>query len=33
MRNFVVGAMRWSTRVNAYYFLLVDPYPPFRLAP
>jgi hypothetical protein len=33
MRNFVVGAMRWATRVNAYFYLLVDPYPPFRLAP
>jgi hypothetical protein len=33
MRNFVVGAMRWGMRVNAYTYLLVDPYPPFRLAP
>jgi roadblock/LC7 domain-containing protein len=32
MRRFVVGAMRWSTRVSVYFFLLVDPYPPFRLA-
>jgi roadblock/LC7 domain-containing protein len=32
MRTFVINAMRWSMRVNAYFFLLVDPYPPFRLA-
>ena len=32
MRRFVVGSMRWATRVSAYFFLLVDPYPPFRLA-
>ncbi len=32
--NFVVGAMRWSIRVEAYAFLLVtDRYPPFRLSP
>jgi len=31
--NFVVGAMRWSQRVNAYAFLLVtDRYPPFSLS-
>jgi len=30
--NFVVGAMRWSLRVQAYALLLVtDQYPPFRL--
>jgi Domain of unknown function (DUF4389) len=32
MRGFVVGYLRWTTRVNAYALLLVDPYPPFRLA-
>ncbi len=31
LRRFVVGVWRWSTRVNAYYLLLVDDYPPFSL--
>ena len=32
MFNFVVGVLRWSLRVNAYYLLLTtDHYPPFRL--
>ena len=32
--NFVVGVMRWTTRVEAYAFYLVtDQYPPFRLGP
>jgi len=32
MFDFVVGAMRWSLRVQAYALLLVtDQYPPFRL--
>lgn len=31
VRDFVVGVMRWSTRVNAYFLLLTDEYPPFRL--
>ena len=31
MRDFVVGVMRWGTRVNAYLLLLTDEYPPFRL--
>jgi hypothetical protein len=26
-----VGIMRWSTRVNAYFYLLTDEYPPFSL--
>jgi hypothetical protein len=30
--DFVVGAMRWTLRVNAYAFLLLtDTYPPFSL--
>jgi hypothetical protein len=31
MRDFVVGCMRWWTRVYAYLFFLTDAYPPFRL--
>ena len=31
MRDFVVGVMRWNTRVSAYLLLLVDDYPPFSL--
>ena len=32
--DFVVGVLRWDTRVIAYAFLLVtDEYPPFRLSP
>lgn len=32
LRDFVVGFMRWATRVNAYGFLLLrDEYPPFTL--
>lgn len=31
LRRFVVGYMRWSLRVNAYFFLLTDEYPPFSL--
>jgi Domain of unknown function (DUF4389) len=29
--DFLVGVYRWSTRVNAYLRLMVDPYPPFSL--
>ena len=29
--NFGVGALRWTTRANAYALLLVDEYPPFSL--
>ena len=29
--TFAVGAMRWSTRVEAYVLLLTDVYPPFAL--
>ena len=31
LRDFVVGVLRWSTRVNAYFLLLTDEYPPFSL--
>ncbi len=31
LRTFVVGVMRWSTRVTAYFYLLTDEYPPFSL--
>jgi hypothetical protein len=31
-RNFLVGAYRYGTRVEAYVGLLTDQYPPFRLA-
>jgi hypothetical protein len=31
MRDFVVGVVRWSTRVNAYVLFLTDEYPPFSL--
>ncbi len=29
LRNYVVGVIRWNTRVNGYFFLLTDDYPPF----
>ncbi len=29
--QFAVGVLRWYYRVNAYYFLLRDEYPPFSL--
>ena len=31
LRTFVVGYMRWVTRLEAYIGLLTDAYPPFRL--
>ena len=31
LQEFVLGVIRWSTRVTAYAFLLVDEYPPFSL--
>jgi hypothetical protein len=31
LRSFVVGVMRWGTRVSAYFLLLTDRYPPFSL--
>lgn len=33
MRNFLIGANRWSMRVSAYFFLMTDVYPPFSLEP
>ena len=29
--EFLVGTWRWGLRTNAYFLLLVDPYPPFSL--
>ena len=29
LRNFIVGLTRWTTRLNAYMYLLTDKYPPF----
>ncbi len=31
IRNYLVGVMRWGTRVSAYFLLLRDEYPPFSL--
>jgi len=31
MRDFVVNVWRWGLRVNAYFLLLTDEYPPFAL--
>jgi hypothetical protein len=31
MFNYMVGVLRWSTRVQAYVFLMTDAYPPFTL--
>ncbi|MDI6857721.1 MAG: DUF4389 domain-containing protein [Dehalococcoidia bacterium] len=31
--DFAVGYLRWSARVNAYFILLRDEYPPFSLRP
>jgi hypothetical protein len=33
MRTFLVGVVRWSTRVSAYFYLMTDVYPPFSLEP
>jgi hypothetical protein len=30
--DFVAGYLRWGTRVNGYYYLLTDKYPPFSLS-
>jgi hypothetical protein len=31
LRDFVVGLSRWIFRVNSWFYLLADPYPPFSL--
>ena len=31
LQEFVLGVLRWNTRVNAYALLLADEYPPFSL--
>ncbi|MDP9118546.1 MAG: DUF4389 domain-containing protein [Actinomycetota bacterium] len=31
VRRFVIGVEFWSIRLNAWYFLLADPYPPFAI--
>jgi hypothetical protein len=33
LRGFLVGVVRWGTRVQAYVYLLTDVYPPFSLSP
>lgn len=33
LRDFALGVLRWNYRVNAYFGLLVDEYPPFSLDP
>ena len=33
MRNYLIGATRWGTRVSAYFYLMTDVYPPFSLEP
>ncbi len=33
MHKFVIGMLRWSTRVSAYVYGLTDKYPPFTLEP
>ena len=33
MRRFVVGTIRWGTRVRAYLYLMTDEYPPFTTQP
>ncbi|MCW2801665.1 MAG: hypothetical protein JWQ70_3137 [Aeromicrobium sp.] len=32
IRDFIVGVQRWSTRLNAYMYLLTDEFPPFSLS-
>lgn len=33
LRDFVIGVIRWQTRVEAWLYLLTDEYPPFALEP
>jgi hypothetical protein len=30
--DYIVGVQRWATRVQCYYYLLTDQYPPFSMA-
>ena len=32
MNDFLIGYLRWTTRVTAYFYLLTDEYPPFSLS-
>lgn len=32
IHNFVAGVLRWAARVEAYYYLLTDEYPPFSMS-
>jgi len=32
LRNYVIGMMRWSSRIYAYMYLMTDVYPPFSLS-
>ena len=32
LRDFVIGTLRWTTRLTAYQYLLTDEYPPFSTA-
>lgn len=32
MHDFMVGVVRWNTKVGAYYYNLTDTYPPFSLS-
>jgi hypothetical protein len=32
LHTFLAGTLRWASRVNAYYLLLTDEYPPFSLS-
>ena len=31
--DFITGTMRWGNRISAYFLLLTDAYPPFRMGP
>jgi len=32
IHNFAAGVLRWAARVEAYYYLLTDDYPPFSMS-